>query len=298
MGIIRDRTFEVEAKKKLLANAKELKEYSHALEEKIEVRTIDLRKVNMKLQEMDKLKTEVLSIVSHELKTPISAVLGFADLISRRFNDVIFPHVNTQDGKVKESVNKVQKNLDTIILEGKRLTDLIDDLLDITKIEAGKSEWVIEPVLVADIIERAIALTHSSFEQSGLELISDIEDGLPDVVGDKNRLEQVVINLVSNAMKFTEKGSVTCKARKINNELIISVVDTGKGIPDVDQEKIFERFKQTGKQLKGKPKGTGLGLSICKEIVKYHGGRIWAESEMGKGSTFSFTLPVSTGNYN
>lgn len=297
-GIIRDRTFEVNAKKELLANAKELKEYSQALEEKIEVRTIDLRKVNKKLQEMDKLKTELLSIVSHELKTPISAVLGFADLINRRLNDIIFPHVNTKNGKVLESINKVQKNLDTIILEGRRLIDLINDLLDITKIEAGKTEWGMEPVLGADIIERAIALTHSSVEQSGLELISEIEDGLPDVVGDRNRLEQVVINLISNAMKFTEDGSITCRARKINNELVISVVDTGKGIPDVDQEKIFERFKQTGKQLKGKPKGTGLGLSICKEIVKYHGGRIWVESEMGKGSTFSFTLPFSTGNYN
>ena len=282
------------AKNELLANAKELKEYSQGLEEKVDARTIDLRKVNKKLQEMDKLKTDFLSMVSHELKTPLAAVLGFADLINRRFNDVIFPHVKTEDVKVKESVNRVRKNLDTIILEGRRLTGLIDDLLDMTKIESGKTDWEMEPVLVAEVVGRAIDITNSSFEHYGLELISDIEDGLPDVVGDRNRLEQVVINLISNAIKFTENGSITCRARKINNEIIISVVDTGKGIPAVDQEKIFERFKQTGSSLKGKPKGTGLGLLICKEIVKHHGGRIWVESEMGKGSTFSFTLPFST----
>jgi signal transduction histidine kinase len=234
-------------------------------------------------------------MVSHELRTPLAAVLGFTDIINRRFNDVIFPHVETKNGKVKESVNKVQKNLDTIILEGRRLTYLIDDLLDITKIEAGKVEWKMEPISVAEIIERAAALTSGSFEQYGLELISEIEDGLPDIVGDKNRLEQVMINLISNAMKFTEKGSILCRARKINNEIIISVVDTGKGIPDVEQEKIFEKFKQTGTTIKGKPKGTGLGLPICKEIVKHHGGRIWVESDLGKGSTFSFTLPLACG---
>ena len=105
-----------------------------------------------------------------------------------------------------------------------------------------------------------------------------------------------MINLISNAMKFTENGSVLCRARKINSEIIISVIDKGAGISDIDKDKIFEKFKQTGTTIKGKPKGTGLGLPICKEIVKYHGGRIWVESKMGKGSTFSFTLPCSTGN--
>lgn len=285
----------MKAKNELLANAKELEEYSRALEEKVDARTIDLRKANKKLQEMDKLKTEFLSIVSHELRTPLAAVLGYAKIISNRLKDVIFPNVR-EDSKVVMSTRKVNKGLDTIISEGERLTELINDLLDIAKIESGKVEWKMEPISVAEIIERAIALTSSSFEQYGLELISDVEDGLPEVVGDKNRLEQVMINLISNAMKFTEKGSVLCRARKINNEIIISIIDKGTGISDIDKEKIFEKFKQTGSTIKGKPRGTGLGLPICKEIVKHHDGRIWVESEMGKGSIFSFTLPSSTGD--
>jgi PAS domain S-box-containing protein len=294
-GIIRDRTFEMKAKNELLANAKELEEYSQALEEKVEARTLSLREANKKLQEMDNLKTEFLSIVSHELRTPLAAVLGYAKIINNRLKDVIFPNVRG-DIKVVMSTRKINKGLGTIISEGERLTELINDLLDIAKIESGKVEWEMELVSVAEIIERAIALTSSSFEQYGLELISDVEDGLPEVVGDKNRLEQVMINLISNAMKFTEKGSVLCMARKVKNEIIISVIDKGTGISDIDKEKIFEKFKQTGTTIKGKPKGTGLGLPICKEIVKHHNGRIWVESEMGKGSTFSFTLPSSTGD--
>jgi len=112
-------------------------------------------------------------------------------------------------------------------------------------------------------------------------------------LGDRDRLLQVVINLISNALKFTEQGSVTCKAIYTEHEVTISVIDTGIGIPEVDQPKIFEKFKQVGNPLTNKPKGTGLGLSICQEIVKHHGGKIWVESEIGQGSTFSFTLPMS-----
>ena len=288
------------AKKELIEKSNKLEEYSQVLEQKVEARTLELKEANTKLQEantklqeMDKLKTEFLSTTSHEIRAPLAAVLGFSKIISNRFENVIFPSIRTEDSKVMKSTEKVKSGLDTIILEGERLTHLIDDLLDITKIESGEIEWQFEPVSLADVIERATALNSGTMEQYGLELISDVEDGLPDVMGDKNRLRQVVINLISNAMKFTEKGSITCRARKLNNEIIMSVVDTGKGIPDVDQEKIFEKFKQTGKPVKGKPKGTGLGLPICKEIVKQHGGRIWMESEVGKGSTFSFVLPIS-----
>jgi signal transduction histidine kinase len=190
------------------------------------------------------------------------------------------------------STGKVKHGLDTIISEGQRLTELINDLLDITKIESGNAEWKMEPVSVAEIIKQATTITSSSFELYGLELLSDVEDGLPEVVADRNRLVQVMLNLISNAMKFTEKGSVLCRARKKDNEIIISVKDTGAGIHDVDQDKIFQKFKQTGTTTTGKPRGTGLGLPICKEIVNHHGGRIWVESEPGKGSTFLFTLPI------
>jgi signal transduction histidine kinase len=116
---------------------------------------------------------------------------------------------------------------------------------------------------------------------------------LPFIVGDKDRLEQVVINLISNAIKFTDMGSVTCSVRKLENEIMISVIDTGMGIAEIDQGKVFEKFKQVGYNHTGKLNGTGLGLSICKQIAEHHGGRIWVESKPGKGSNFSFTLPIS-----
>ncbi|MHC4454530.1 MAG: sensor histidine kinase, partial [Planctomycetota bacterium] len=135
-------------------------------------------------------------------------------------------------------------------------------------------------------------ITISSFEENELELIKDVEDGLPEVIGDEDRMQQVMINLISNAVKFTEKGSVTCRARKINDDIMISVIDTGLGISEGDQERIFEKFEQVGTALKDKPKGTGLGLPICKEIVAHYDGSIWVKSELGKGSNFSFTLPI------
>ena len=290
----------VEMSKNLRISRENLEVHSRTLEQKVEDRTLKLKEANKrseeankKLQEIDNMKTEFLSTVSHELRTPLSLVLGFARIIKKRFEDVIFPHVKTEDSKVLKSINQVESNLDTIVSEGDRLTDLIDDLLDITKIEAGKFEWEMEPTSVAEVIKRATAIASSSFEENGLELIKDIEDRLPKVVGDENRIQQVIINLISNAVKFTEKGSITCRARKINNEIMISVIDTGTGISKSDHVKIFEKFKQTSIPLKDKVKGTGLGLAICKEIVEHHGGRIWVESEQGKGSVFSFTLPCS-----
>ncbi len=288
-GIIRDRTFEVNAKK-------ELEEYSQALEQKVEARTLALREANTKLREMDKLKTEFLSITSHEIRAPLAAVVSYSKIISHRLEDVIFPNVKTEDSKYMMSTRKVKNGLGTIILEGERLSYLINDLLDIAKIENGKVEWQVESISLSNVIARATELTSSTFEQYGIELISDVEDGLPEIMGDKNRLEQVMINLISNALKFTDKGSVLCMARKTNDEIVTSVIDTGGGIPEIDQEKIFGKFVQTGATLKNRPKGTGLGLTICKEIVKQHGGRIWVESDPGKGSTFSFTLPCSSGS--
>ncbi|GAX61393.1 signal transduction histidine kinase [Candidatus Scalindua japonica] len=291
-GIIRDRTFEMDAKQQLLEKSIKLEEYSQALEQKVESRTFALREANKKLQEADQRKTEFLTVASHELRTPLAAVLGYATIINNRLQNSVFPNVRTDDSKVARSIRKVESGLDTIILEGRRLTDLINDLLDIEKIESGEVEWKMEHISVVEIMKRAKALTHSSFEQDSCELIIDVDDELPEVLGDKNRLEQVIINLISNALKFTKKGFITCRARKLNNEIVVSVIDTGKGIPEGDHEKIFDKFKQSYTAIKGKQKGTGLGLPICKEIVKHHGGKIWVASEPGKGSNFSFTLPL------
>jgi CheY-like chemotaxis protein len=142
------------------------------------------------------------------------------------------------------------------------------------------------------VVERAVLATTSLFDQKGIKLIKKIDNNLPDIIGDPDKLIQVVINLFSNAVKFTEKGNVTCEVSQKDSEVIVSVSDTGIGIAPEDYGAVFEQFKQVGGDtLTDKPKGTGLGLPICKEIVEHHSGRIWVESKIGKGSTFSFAIP-------
>jgi CheY-like chemotaxis protein len=149
-------------------------------------------------------------------------------------------------------------------------------------------------VSMRDVIDHATAATSSLFENKGLSLVKDVPADLPAITADRDRIIQVVINLISNAVKFTSEGSVTCRVRRDGEYLAVSVTDTGMGIAAADQPKVFERFKQVGDTLTDKPKGTGLGLPICREIVEHHGGRIWVESEPGRGSAFSFTIPAAT----
>ena len=236
----------------------------------------------------DQSKSDFLSSVSHELRTPLTSVLGFARIIQKELEGRVFPSLATEDRKVKRAVEGVSEDLNIIIMEGERLTTLINNVLDLAKIEAGKIEWHMETITMPDVIERATAATSSLFEQKNLALIKDFAPDLPPVIGDRDKLIQVVINLISNAVKFTDQGSVTCRVRQQGQEVVVSVMDTGMGIAPEDYPKVFEKFKQVGDTLTNKPKGTGLGLPICKEIVQHHGGRIWVESEIGRGSTFSF----------
>jgi signal transduction histidine kinase/DNA-binding response OmpR family regulator len=252
----------------------------------------EARQARAAAEEADAAKSAFLSTVSHELRTPLTSVLGFAKIIKKRLEDRIFPLLTTDDRKVRQTIEQVSENLNVVVSEGERLTKLIDDVLDLAKIEAGKLEWHMTTVSMADVIDRATAATSSLFQQKGLALVRDVNPDLPPVVGDPDRLLQVVINLISNAVKFTAAGSVTCRACLQDDGIAVSVIDTGLGISAADQPKVFEKFKQVGDTLTDKPKGTGLGLPICREIVEHHGGRIWVESELGKGSTFSFVVPV------
>ncbi len=281
----------VEMSKRLKWSYKELEDYSRTLEQKVEERTHELSGANTKLKEQDKMRTDFLSTVSHEIRTPLALILGFVRIINMKLEKVIFPLVNEGVDKADKSVNQIKKNIGIIKLEGDRLTDLIDDILDISKMEAKKVDWQMENLSVAKIVGRALEVTNSFIEMYQLEVVEDIESGLPEVVGDSDKLKQVVINLVSNAVKFTQEGPIICRARKINDEVAISVIDKGIGIAKEDQEKIFEKFSQVRNGLTDKVKGTGLGLAICKEIIVHHGGRVWVESERGKGSNFTFTLP-------
>jgi CheY-like chemotaxis protein len=158
--------------------------------------------------------------------------------------------------------------------------------------ESGKIQWDLAPVTIAEVVSRSVTTARSLVEHKGLSLSVDISPGLPSFLGDHDRLIQVMLNLISNAVKFTPSGGITIKAF-IEGEMIrVGVIDTGPGISQKDQEIIFEKFKQAGDTLTEKPKGTGLGLPICRQIVDRHGGRIWVESTPGQGSSFWFTLPV------
>ncbi len=253
----------------------------------------DASQARQAAEQADAAKSSFLSTVSHELRTPLTSVLGFAKIIRRRLEQRLFPLIPEDDRKVQQAKQQVVENLGVVISEGERLTKLIDDVLDLAKIEAGKFTWNMAPVTVSEVVERAIAATASLFEAKSLHLVRAIEPDLPPVTGDQDRLIQVVINLISNAVKFTDAGSITCAALLRGTEVVVSVIDSGIGIAPADQPKVFEKFKQVGDTLTDKPKGTGLGLPICKEIIEYHGGRVWVESEPGHGSTFSFTLPLA-----
>ena len=280
----------------------ELEEYNRTLEQKVEERTrelsteIDIRKkAEEAAEEANRIKSNFLSTVSHELRTPLTSVLGFAKIIRKKLDESVLPSLKFEDKKAAKSLGQIRDVTEIIVTEGERLTALIDDVLDLAKMEAGKITWNVQQISIDEIIDRATAAVSSLLEQKNLELIKEVEDGLPEISGDRDRLIQVVINLLSNAWKFTTEGSITITARLADRNadhhlLKIGITDTGIGISPEDQGKVFEKFRQVGDTLTDKPKGTGLGLPICREIVEFHGGSIWVESEQGKGSSFFFTI--------
>ncbi len=245
-----------------------------------------------KEKEVDMMKTDFISTVSHELRTPLTSILGFANIIRKKFKDSVYPVLNLEDKKLKKTADQIESNLDIIISEGQRLTSLINDVLDIAKMEAGKIEWKDERFTAAYAIEHAVSATSSLFQEKTIGIATDIEDGLPDIYADEDRFIQVIINLLSNAVKFTSYGDIKVSAKLYNNSVLISVSDKGVGISKENLPKVFEKFKQVGDTLTDKPKGTGLGLPICKQIVEHYEGKIWAESAEGEGSTFYFTAPL------
>ncbi|MBC7811805.1 MAG: HAMP domain-containing histidine kinase [Burkholderiales bacterium] len=238
-------------------------------------------------------KSTFLASVSHELRTPLTSVLGFARIIQKRLDERILPAVQSDDPKTQRAIDQVRENIGIILSEGNRLTTLINNVLDLAKIEAGKEDWHMQSLSASEVVEQATAATSSLFEQrERLNMITDVVDDLPQMFADRDRLIQVLINLISNAVKFTEQGAITCRVKVVDSEIIFSISDTGMGIVESDQPRVFEKFTQVGDTLTGKPMGTGLGLPICKEIVEHHGGRIWVESVLGQGSVFSFTIPT------
>ncbi|MEL7121390.1 MAG: sensor histidine kinase, partial [Bacteroidota bacterium] len=278
----RTRILEIQREEALLAENKAQNEANAAIAAEAAAKEADLA------------KTAFLNTVSHELRTPLTSILGFARLNKRNLEQKVIPEINKEADKAQKAANTNSSNLDIITSEGQRLTDLINELLDLAKIESGKVDWKIAPQQPRDLVDSAIHATTALFaEKSELELIKEIPDDLPMVMADKDRIQQVLINLISNAVKFTNSGHIKLGITESQDHKITTYIeDTGSGIPSDQIEKIFERFQQVEDNQSGKPKGTGLGLPICKEIVEYHGGEIWVESRLGEGSTFYFTLLI------
>jgi len=252
----------------------------------------ELEEANQRLRELDEMKSAFLSSVSHELRTPLTSILGFAKLLNKEFTKNFLP-LAVEEGRLVRKGERIQDNLNIISHEGERLTRLINDVLDLNKIESGSMGWRDERLEVNEVIDVAANSVSGMFTQTTLSLVTEIESDLPAVVADPDRIQQVLINLLNNAAKFTEQGTVTLRAFPRFGQLRVEVVDTGTGIHSDDQAQIFEKFHQTRSDtMVNKPQGTGLGLTICREIVEHYGGRIWVESEVGAGSTFIFTLPA------
>ncbi len=253
------------------------------LNEDLALANQQLRESNERIRQADRLKGEFLANMSHELRTPLNSIIGFAKLI---LNEIDGPLTDTQ-----------RTDLTAIYTSGQHLLGLVNDILDLSKIDAGKmelhKEWVDFKEIVAGVMATAITLVN----QKPIELIEEVQTGLPQVYADRTRIRQVVLNLVSNAAKFTEKGSITLRVQQTGeNTITCSVSDTGIGIAEKDIPVIFEEFRQLDSSVARRAEGTGLGLSISKRLVEVHGGRLWVESEVKKGSTFYFTLPVDGGS--
>ena len=260
--------------------------YSRALERKsdqLQRATSELQQANSRLQELDRLKDDFVSTISHELRTPLTSIRAFSEILRDH------PDVDPDERA---------GYLDIIVNETERLTRLINQVLDLSKLESGGADWQIGPVDLRQVLTTSAQATEQLFRQRQVELELSIADSGPVVRADPDRLVQVMLNLLSNAVKFcpTHTGLVRVVAETVDGVVRIDVSDNGPGIRDQDREVIFEKFRQGGDTRTNRPSGTGLGLPISRQIVDQLGGRLWVESIPGQGATFSFELPVLAGS--
>ncbi|MDO8248381.1 MAG: HAMP domain-containing sensor histidine kinase, partial [Rhodoferax sp.] len=250
--------------------------------QELEAATAELRAAKERLKELDRLKDDFMSTVTHEMLTPLTSIRAFSEIL-------------LEDPKTGLAERK--KFLGIIVKETERLTRLINQVLDMAKIESGNAEWHTAELDLRDVIEESVAATSSLFNDRHVTLTQDLADGTPLILADRDRLIQVMLNLLSNAVKFCDpaRGQVHVSLRQEAQGLRVDVRDNGSGISAADQKIIFERFRQVGNTMTDKPQGTGLGLPISRHIVERFGGRLWVQSEPGHGATFSFTLPFNQG---
>ncbi|MEA5511350.1 HAMP domain-containing sensor histidine kinase [Crocosphaera sp. UHCC 0190] len=233
---------------------------------------------NQRLQSIHQDKKDYLSHMSHELRTPLAGILGF----SKMLKEELYGPLND---KQKQYVHGIR-------VSGEHLLSLVNDFLDLSKIEAEKEEIFLETVAVEDICLAAISMVQAKANEQALDLIIDIADNIDFCTVDQRRIKQILLNLLSNAIKFTEKGSVTLQVKRTQNNLIFCVIDTGIGLKEADQQKLFQPFQQIHNHLSRKHKGTGLGLALSRKLAQLHGGDLTLTSEFGKGSCFTLELPI------
>jgi signal transduction histidine kinase len=238
----------------------------------------ELQGLNERLRLASNAKSEFLANMSHELRTPMNAILGFVEMLLDDLYGEIPPHL-------REPLVDIQVN-------GKHLLNLINDVLDLSKIEAGRMEIALEDYSVEDLVESVATSLHSLAVEKGVALVTRVQPGIELACGDAKRIMQCLMNLAGNALKFTKQGQVEVGVEQAQDLLRYHVADTGIGIPKEQIEEVFGEFRQAGAAITREFGGTGLGLSITKKFVEMHDGRIWVESELGKGSTFFFEVPL------
>src|SRR5258708_6602690 len=257
--------------------------YSHELEEKqheLEAATAGLKAANERLKELDRLKDDFISTVTHELRTPLTSI--------RAFSEILYDNPDSDPAER-------HRFLGLVIKESERLTRLINQVLDLAKLESGLAEWRTADVDLREIVGDAVSATSQIFKGRGVAIEATLPARVPLVLADRDRVMQVMLNLLSNAVKFcsAQTGRVEVRLAEDAAGGGMDVADNGEGISREHQAVIFEKFRQVGDPLTRKPAGTGLGLAISRQIVARLGGRLWVQSEPGRGSTFSFTLPLA-----
>jgi signal transduction histidine kinase len=242
----------------------------------------EIQEKSRQLEIANRHKSEFLANMSHELRTPLNAIIGFSEVLGERYF-----------GELTEKQDEYVRDIHG---SGKHLLSLINDILDLSKIEAGRMELELSDFDLPAVLENALTLVKERAQRHGIALGKRVDPSLGTVRADERKVKQIMLNLLSNAVKFTPEGGRVSVAAKPNGSAIeISVSDTGIGIAPEDQQAVFEEFKQVGRDYTRKAEGTGLGLALTKRFVELHGGTIKLASAPGKGSTFTFTLPLHHG---